>query len=57
MTDAAYILDVSSAQAPGRAPGRASLQDDLDWAWAAPARPRAMTAAMMGFVFFTECSW
>ena len=35
MTDAAYILDVSSAQAPGRAPGRASLQDDLDWAWAA----------------------
>jgi hypothetical protein len=25
----------------------------LDWAWAAPARPRAMVAAMRGLVFFT----
>lgn len=27
------VVDVSSANAMGAAPGRASLQDDLDWAW------------------------
>lgn len=29
------VLDVSQANATGQAPGRASLQDDLDWGWAA----------------------
>jgi GH25 family lysozyme M1 (1,4-beta-N-acetylmuramidase) len=37
MTDEAtprYLVDVSSANAPGTAPGRTSKQDDLDWKWA-----------------------
>jgi hypothetical protein len=35
MTDIILVADVSSANAPGAAPGRASLQDDLDWLWMA----------------------
>jgi GH25 family lysozyme M1 (1,4-beta-N-acetylmuramidase) len=34
MTDI-LVVDVSSANALGAAPGRASLQDDLDWDWLA----------------------